>query len=223
MKNCRCTLWSILVKFEGGVHLDGQTVGEKTRRSLRASVHINRVKLKKQTQTCLTIILLMWRIRWANIIPIHIQQDATLHSLFIFGNCSTYFRWYFHPSSGAHIPVSTASGICHTVTAICRCRGRVGTGLSVLWVAYLCNILTMHVHINVKSPNNISKWQVGFNSAFKGLRASYFTLHIEYVACVCLCVCVYIYIYMRLSKCQKVHYLPLTYAYYMGVRLLSTV
>jgi hypothetical protein len=32
--------------------------------------------------------------------------------------------------------VSTASGICHTVTAICRYRGRVGTGLSVLWVAY---------------------------------------------------------------------------------------
>jgi hypothetical protein len=27
-------------------------------------------------------------------------------------------------------------GICHTVTAICRYRGRVGTGLSVLWVAY---------------------------------------------------------------------------------------
>jgi hypothetical protein len=31
------------------------------------------------------------------------------------------------------------------------------------------NILTMHGTINVKSPNNISKWQMGFNSAFKGL------------------------------------------------------
>jgi hypothetical protein len=31
------------------------------------------------------------------------------------------------------------------------------------------NILTMHGPINVKSRNNISKWQVGFNSAFKGL------------------------------------------------------
>jgi hypothetical protein len=30
----------------------------------------------------------------------------------------------------------------------------------------------MHVPINVKSPNNISKWQMGFNSAFKGLRAN---------------------------------------------------
>jgi len=31
------------------------------------------------------------------------------------------------------------------------------------------NILTMHGPMNVKSPNNTSKWQMGFNSAFKGL------------------------------------------------------
>ena len=30
----------------------------------------------------------------------------------------------FHPSSGAHTTVSTASGICHTVAAICRYSGR---------------------------------------------------------------------------------------------------
>jgi hypothetical protein len=36
----------------------------------------------------------------------------------------------------AHTIVSTAPVICHTVTAICRYRGRVGTSLSVLWVAY---------------------------------------------------------------------------------------
>jgi hypothetical protein len=51
------------------------------------------------------------------------------------GNWSTCFGWYFHPSSGAHTTVSTASLICHAVTAICRYRERVGTGLSVLWVA----------------------------------------------------------------------------------------
>jgi hypothetical protein len=54
---------------------------------------------------------------------------------FISENCSICFEWYFHPSSGAHTTVSTASGICHNVTAICRYRGRVGTGLNVLWVA----------------------------------------------------------------------------------------
>jgi hypothetical protein len=31
------------------------------------------------------------------------------------------------------------------------------------------NIRTMHGPICVKSPNNTSKWQMGFNSAFKGL------------------------------------------------------
>jgi hypothetical protein len=85
----------------------------------------------------LTFILLMWRIGLApNSIPIYIQKYATLHSLFISGNCSTYFGWYFHPSSGTHRTVSTAPGICHTVTAICPYRGRVGTGLSVLRLAY---------------------------------------------------------------------------------------
>jgi hypothetical protein len=36
------------------------------------------------------------------------------------GNCSTCFGWYLHPSSGAQTSVSTASDICHTVTATCR-------------------------------------------------------------------------------------------------------
>ena len=59
-------------------------------------------------------------------IPKYIQQDVALHNLFISGNRSTCFGWYFHPSSGAYTTVSTASGICHTVTATCRYRGRVG-------------------------------------------------------------------------------------------------
>jgi hypothetical protein len=69
----------------------------------------------------LTSILLMWRIgRAPNSIPIYsyVQQDATSHNLYISGNCSTCFGWNFHPSSGAHTTVSTASGICHAVTAI---------------------------------------------------------------------------------------------------------
>jgi hypothetical protein len=51
------------------------------------------------------------------------------------GNCSTCFEWYLQPSSGEQTTVSTASGICRTVTVICHYRGRFGTGLSVLWVA----------------------------------------------------------------------------------------
>jgi hypothetical protein len=58
-------------------------------------------------------------------IPIYVQLDATLHSLFISGKCSTCFRWYLHPSSGAHTTVPTASGICHTITPTCHYHGKV--------------------------------------------------------------------------------------------------
>jgi hypothetical protein len=78
-------------------------------------------------------------------IPKYIQQDATLHTLFMTGNCSVCFGWYFHPSSEAHTTTSTASGICHTIIAICRYRGRVGTGLSVLWVAYALKYHPKHI------------------------------------------------------------------------------
>jgi hypothetical protein len=55
---------------------------------------------------------------------------------------TVYFIWkllymfWVVSSSGAQTTESTASGICHTVTAICRYRGGVETGLSKLWVAY---------------------------------------------------------------------------------------
>jgi hypothetical protein len=74
------------------------------------------------------------------------------------------------PSSGAHTTVSTASGICHTVTAICRYRGRDGTGLSVLWVAYCwqydnsrcrrysCLRSWWWVMVNPKQCNVASSW-----------------------------------------------------------------
>jgi len=35
----------------------------------------------------------------------------------------------------------------------------------------------MHGPMNVKSPNNISEWQMGFNSAFKGLNHQLVALH----------------------------------------------
>jgi hypothetical protein len=41
----------------------------------------------------------------------------------------------------------------------------------------------MHGPINVKSPNNISKWQMGFNSAFKGLN----NVNIQNTSCVSTC------------------------------------
>jgi hypothetical protein len=68
-------------------------------------------------------------------ILIYIQQNATLHSLFYLETALHVSGGTTNHHQGAHTIVSTASGICHPVTAICRYRGRVGTGFSVLWVA----------------------------------------------------------------------------------------
>jgi len=35
--------------------------------------------------------------------------------------------------------------------------------------------------MNVKSPNNANKWQMGFNSAFKGLNANYYDIFTAYL------------------------------------------
>jgi len=51
-----------------------------------------------------------------------------IYSLFISVNCSTCFGWYLHPPSGAHINVSTVSGISETVTATCGERDWMETG-----------------------------------------------------------------------------------------------
>jgi len=34
-----------------------------------------------------------------------VQQDATIYSSFIAANSSTYFGWFPHASSGAHITI----------------------------------------------------------------------------------------------------------------------
>jgi len=69
------------------------------------------------------------------------------------------FRVVPPPLSGAQTTVSTASGICCTVTATCRYRGRVGTGLSVLWVAYATHsALKLDGHLlKVTIPNAVLK------------------------------------------------------------------
>jgi hypothetical protein len=56
---------------------------------------------------------------------VYLYLETALHVL---GGTSTHHQ--------ERIQLSTASGICHAVTTLCRYRGRVGTGLSVLWLAY---------------------------------------------------------------------------------------
>ena len=67
-----------------------------------------------------------------NNVSVIVQQVATIYSLFTSVNRSTCFVWYLHTSLGAHITVSTVSGIIETVIAICHERDWMGTGLGVL-------------------------------------------------------------------------------------------
>jgi hypothetical protein len=57
---------------------------------------------------------------------VYLYLETALH---VSGGTSTHHQERIHS-------VSAASGIYHTVTAICRYHGRVGISLSVLWVAY---------------------------------------------------------------------------------------
>jgi len=78
--------------------------------------HQEHKQLYLQHLVFVTPLLLPGSVHHNNIL-IYIQQDAKLYSLFLSENCSTCFGWYLHPSSGAQTTVSTASGICHTITA----------------------------------------------------------------------------------------------------------
>ena len=51
---------------------------------------------------------------WMSII---VQQDATIYSFLFPANCSTWFGWYLHPSSGAHINCNYS--IWHWLNHIC--------------------------------------------------------------------------------------------------------
>jgi hypothetical protein len=59
-----------------------------------------------------------------NNILIYIQKNATLHSLFYLETSLHVSGGTNHPSPGAQTTVSTAFGICYTVTATCRYSGR---------------------------------------------------------------------------------------------------
>jgi hypothetical protein len=74
----------------------------------------------------------IWRARFGRGFGPVVRQTAkwmnptrcNVTQFIISGNCFTCFGWYFHPLSGAHATVSTASDICQTVTATCCYSGR---------------------------------------------------------------------------------------------------
>jgi len=86
-------------------------------------------------------------------IPIFIKKSATLHSLFISGNCTTCFGWYLHLSSGAHklylqhlifvIPLLLPAAIVKELELVWVCCGW-RTHLCTWWLQY-----NRQVHRNI--------------------------------------------------------------------------
>ena len=87
--------------------------------------HTSRQRDKQTDMTKLTVDSVI--ANTSNSMALIMQQDATEYSLLISTNCSTCFGWYLHPSSGAHNPLSTVSGINETCNATCRESGWAGT------------------------------------------------------------------------------------------------
>jgi len=85
----------------------------------------------------------------ASHILVYIQQDATLRSLFYLETALYVLGCTITHHQERKQLLSTASGICHTVIAICRYRGRVGTGLSVLWVVYIHSLFYLETALHV--------------------------------------------------------------------------
>jgi len=81
------------------------------------------VIIQNSTYVHMNPFLTMIILSYSNIYPTRCNVTQFILS----GNRSTCFGRYHHPSSGAQTTVSTASGICHNVTANCRYRGGVPT------------------------------------------------------------------------------------------------
>jgi hypothetical protein len=71
--------------------------------------------------------------------------------------CAPDDGWKYHPKHVEQFP--DINKLCNVASC---------------WIyMYIGIYLTMHGPINVKSPNNTSKRQMGFNSAFKGFKPYY--------------------------------------------------
>ena len=113
--SCVCTAWGIYISTHHSA----------------VALHLKNTAFWNVASFCILCIVAMFELIkivliylwYSNIYPTRCNVTQFILS----GNCSTCFGLYHHPSSGAQTTVSTASGICHTVTAICRYCGRVGT------------------------------------------------------------------------------------------------
>ena len=140
------TLRSLLLEYLGiDLHVSGVT----------STHHLERKQLYLQHLVFVTPLLL----HAAIMEELEIRCNVTQYITSISGNCSTCFGCYLHSSSVAQTTVSTASGICHTVTATCRYHGRIGNPLQryKVYYEYIWELLYMFRVVPppiIRSTNN---------------------------------------------------------------------
>jgi hypothetical protein len=66
---------------------------------------------------------------------VSISNKMLRHTVYLYLETALHVSGVIPPIIRSAYNCIYSIGICHTVTAICSYRGRVGTGLSVLWVA----------------------------------------------------------------------------------------
>ena len=89
----------------------------------------------------------------------YISNKMQLYTVYLYLETALYVSGgTLHPLSGAHTTVSTASGICHNVTTTSRYRGRVGTGLTVLWMAVTVWQIPDAVDAVVCAPDDVWRY-----------------------------------------------------------------
>jgi len=110
------------------------------------------------------------------LLSIIVQQDTTIYSLFISANCSTCFRWYLHPSSGAHITVSAVSSITETakdkIASKCLCYITCYSN----WMAFF-NTSHSKVQTQYNNTPNLRRLMKTVNT----IGAEYINFHVRHV------------------------------------------
>ena len=93
--------------------------------SFEAALTINRISLQPMTRDVHGSV-------HGKLIFEYNQQEATLHNLFISVKCSTCFRRFLRPLSGAQKLYIRHRVLCQTFSATCHCRGWVGVPMTCL-------------------------------------------------------------------------------------------
>jgi len=86
-------------------------------------------------------------------ILIYISNKTQRYTVYFIWKLLYVFRLVHHPSSGAQTTVSTASGICHTVTATCRDCSFIIIIIIIIIIIQLLKSSTEKLSLRLKIPD----------------------------------------------------------------------